>query len=863
MPDRRNGSATTSIDPEVVLGAIEPIDLQEEMERSFLEYSVSVIVSRALPDVRDGLKPVHRRILYSMSEQGFRPDRPYTKSARVVGDVMGTYHPHGDTAIYDALARMVQDFSLRYPLIDGHGNFGGTGPDEGPAAMRYTECRLHPLSLDMLAGIDEDTVDFVPNYDFSTKEPTVLPSRFPNLLANGSQGIAVGMSTNIPPHNLGEIIDAAIEVMRNPETTNDDLMKIVKGPDFPTGAEILGRAGIRDAFRTGKGSIKIRAKAEIEIVKSGARIVVTEMPYQTSVESVEQKMADLIKAGSLDGIARWQNASAGKRSRLVIDLKRDANAQVVLNNLFKHTPLQVSFGVNMVALVDGVPRTLDLAHMLLHYGNHQTEVVRRRSEFRLARAREREHIVEGLVRAIDMLDAVIETIRGSDDRAAARTALMASPFEFTEIQANHILDMTLARLTRLGRSELEEELVKLRETIAHLEALLADPVKLREEIVAEMLSIKERFHDPRRTRIINDPGDMTVEDLIDDEDLVVTLTRSGYVKAMPQGAFRTQGRGGKGVVGTKLKEEDLITSLVQTSAHAYLLLFSNLGKVYRLRGHEIPVKERNARGTPVVNLVPIGPDEKIQAIVSSRSGEAADDEDEGAAAGGVAAAPGDGPGADSGGHSALGDGYLLFVTEQGLVKKTGMAEYDKSRREGLIAISLKEGDQLVKVLPTGGDDDVILFSRLGKAIRFSERDVRPMGRVAAGVIGMRFTSVSGDRVVSSDVVDPDKDVLLVSTRGYGKRTKAAHFNVQGRGGQGVRAIKVTPARGELAGAFFVAPEDEILVMSSGGTIIRTAVSDVTRQGRDATGVRIMHLGSDQVVAAITTVIAGEGGSEEG
>jgi DNA gyrase subunit A len=803
-------------------GGIEPIDIQEEMEKSFLDYSMSVIVSRALPDVRDGLKPVHRRILFSMFSQGLRPDRPYTKCARVVGDVMGTYHPHGDSAIYDALARMVQDFSLRYPLIDGHGNFGGTGPDEGPAAMRYTESRLHALALELLADIDEDTVDFVPNYDATSQEPVVMPSRFPNLLANGSQGIAVGMATNIPPHNLGEIIDATIAVLKNPQSTSEELMAFVKGPDFPTGALILGRSGIRDAYRTGKGSIKIRAKAEIEVVRSTERIVVSEMPYQTSVESVEKKMADLIKSGELDGIARWQNASAGKQSRLIIELKRDANSSVVLNNLFKHTPMQVSFGINMVALVDGVPRTLDLAHMLLYYAQHQTEVMERRSRFRLGKARDREHIVEGLVRALDMLDEVVSTIRNSEDRAAARGALMADPFAFTEIQANHILDMTLSRLTRLGRTELDEELAKLRETIAYLEALLSDPIKLRDEIISDLIAIKERFGDARRTRIVNDPGDLAVEDLIEDEDLVITLTQAGYIKAMPASTFKSQARGGKGVMGTRLKEEDIITSLVHTSSHSYLLLFTNMGRVYRLRGHEIPVKERTARGTAIVNIVSMDPGEKVAEMLSARE--------------------------------QGGEGHLLFVTKHGLVKKTRLEEYDKSRREGIIAINLRPGDELVKVMATSGNDEILIFSRSGKSIRISEQGVRPMGRSASGVIGMRLHP--GDAVVGSDIVHDGCDVLLVTDGGYGKRTSVDHFNVQVRGGQGVRAIRTTASRGNLAGAFLVSADDEIIVVSSGGTVIRLSVVDVARQGRDATGVRIMNLGADQTVAAIA-VVAGE------
>ncbi len=530
-------------------GSIEPIEIQEEMERSFLEYSMSVIVARALPDVRDGLKPVHRRILYSMFDNGLRPDRPHNKCAKVVGEVMGTYHPHGDSAIYEALARMVQEFSLRYPLIDGHGSFGGRGPDDGAAAMRYTECRLAPLALELMADIDEETVDMVANYDGSAAEPVVLPARFPNLFVNGSQGIAVGMATNVPPHNMGEVIDAAIHVLHHPEATPDELMEFVKGPDFPTGALILGRQGILDAYRTGRGSIKMRAVAEIEEGRVGDRIVVTELPYQTSVEVIEQKITDLVRAGDLDGISELRNASANQQPKLVIELKRDANANVVLNNLFKQTPLQTSFGVNMLALVDSVPRTLNLAQAISHYVDHQIEVIRRRSEFRLEKARNRAHIVEGLLKAIDMLDAVIATIRASDDRPAARTALMAEPFSFTEVQATHILDMTLGRLTRLGRTELEEEMAQLRATIAELEAILSDDGKLRGVIETEMTAIRDKHSNPRRSVITHDPGEMGVEDLIDDEEIVVTMTQGGLHQVGGGGGLPDPGPRGPGRPG--------------------------------------------------------------------------------------------------------------------------------------------------------------------------------------------------------------------------------------------------------------------------------------------------------------------------
>jgi DNA gyrase subunit A len=818
-PDSSDGTGSDTTG-DVVSGFIEPIEIQEEMERSFLEYSMSVIVSRALPDVRDGLKPVHRRILYSMFDQRLTPDRPHSKCAKVVGDVMGTYHPHGDSSIYEALARMAQDFSMRHPLIDGHGNFGGTGPDEGPAAMRYTECRLAPLALELMAGIDQETVDLVDNYDATAEEPTVLPSRFPNMMVNGSQGIAVGMATNIPPHNLGEVIDATTHLLEHPEATPDDLMAFVKGPDFPSGALILGRQGILDAFRTGKGSIKLRAVAEIEEGKSGeTRIVVSEMPYQTSIASVSKRIEELVRAGDLDGIAEVQDDSSGGKTRLIIRLKRDANANVVLNNLYKQTPLQTSFAVNTVALVDGVPRTLNLAQMLTYYVAHQVEVVTRRSQFLLKKYQDRAHIVEGLLKAIDMLDAVIATIRGSADRPEARTSLMADPFSFTEVQATHILDMTLGRLTRLGRTELESELAELREKIAELEAILGDPAVLRGVIASELGEIRGKYANERRSIITHDPGDMGVEDLVDDEEIVVTMTRAGYIKAVSADAFRTQGRGGRGVQGARLKEEDLIDDVVHTSSHAHLLLFSNRGRVFRLRALEIPMKERTARGTAAVNLLPLSPTEKIQAIIGTRDFSA--------------------------------DNYLIFATKHGQVKKTAFTEYDKSRREGFIAINLRDGDELVRVVETTGDDDVFMVTQSGMTIRFSENDVRPMGRDAAGVRGVRLKA--GDEVVSCDVARDDADILLVTDAGYGKRTKLERFNRQTRGGQGVRGIRLTAKRGRVVAAFMAGLDDEILLVSTGGVVIRTAVREIASQGRDATGVRVMSVPEGHAVAAVAPV----------
>ena len=708
---------------------------------------------------------------------------------------------------------------MRLPLIDGHGNFGGTGPDEGPAAMRYTECRLDPLALELMAAIDEETVNFVPNYSNSAEEPVVLPARFPNLLVNGSQGIAVGMATNIPPHNLGEVIDATVHLIDHPEATPDDLMNFVKGPDFPTGALILGRQGILDSFRTGRGSIRMRAVADIEEGRSGTTIVVTELPYQTSVEVVEQKIHDLVRGGDLDGIAEVQNDSAARKPRLVVRLKRDANANVVLNKLYKHTPLQTTFGVNTLALVDGVPRTLNLAQMLGHYVAHQVEVVTRRTEYQLRKAKARAHIVEGLLKAIDMLDAVIAAIRGSADRPEARVALMAEPFSFSEEQANHILDMQLGRLTRLGRSELEEEMAKLRATIAELEAILADDTRLRGVIKTELGEVRDKFADERRSIITHDPGEMALEDLITDQEIVVTMTAAGYVKAVPATAFRTQGRGGRGVQGARLKEEDLVTHVVHTSSHAYLLLFSDRGRVYRLRGHEIPTKERTAKGNALVNLLPLETGEMIRAIVQTRDFPA--------------------------------DHYLMFATAQGQVKKTAFSEYDKSRREGFIAINLRDGDSLVRVVATSGSDDMFVVTRQGMTIRFSENDVRAMGRDAAGVRGIRLRA--GDEVVSCDVAADDVDILMVTDAGFGKRTKLERFNSQARGGQGVRGIKLTARRGRVVAAFMVPYEGDILLVSSGGVVIRTSVREIASQGRDATGVRVMNLDDGQAVAAVAPV----------
>ena len=810
-------------------GNIEPIEIQEEMERSFLDYAMSVITARALPDARDGLKPVQRRIIYGMYEQGLRPDRKHQKSAQAVGQVMGKYHPHAGEAIYDALARMAQEFSLRYPLIDGHGNFGSPDPNDSPAAQRYTEARLAALAMELIGEIDENTVDLADTYDGQNQEPVVLTARFPNLLVNGGGGIAVGMATNIPPHNLNEVIDACVFVLDNPDAKANDLMKFVKGPDFPTGALILGRDGIKDAYRTGRGSIKMRAVTDIEEGRRGeGRIVVTEVPYQTSVEVIGQKIAELVNERKVEGIKDVRNESAGDTTRLVIELRRDANPQVVLNQLYKHTPMQSSFPVNMLALVDGVPKVLDLSQAVLIYVAHQMEVVTRRTQYRIDKAREREHIVEGLVRALDMIDAIIELIRGAADVDTARTGLMAKPFEFSEIQANFILDMQLRRLTQLEGQKLRDELGELQDRIKELESILRSKAKLRTVIKDELGELRERFGNERRTRITVDTGDLDALDLIEDEEVIVVLSKKGYIKTVAADAFRRQGRGGRGVKGGNLRDGDYVAHLLTTTAHSYLLFFSNRGRVYRLRAHEIPMKERTARGTALVNLVSLNQGEQIQAIIDTRTYE---------------------------------DGaYLFFATKNGIVKKTRITEFDSSIRSGLKAINLHGNDELVKVIQTTGRNDIVMASREGMTIRFAESGVRAMGRDTAGVHGMKLRS-KDDAVIGCDVARRGAVMLFVSSSGHGKRTKLDLFKRQNRGGQGVRGMKITAARGGVVGAFCVNDTDEILVFSSAGNIIRMGAREVSAQGRDATGVRVARLGEGESVVAVAPVLEADDGED--
>ncbi len=815
MTDTTDSTGGDTPDP------IQPIPLSDEMESSFLEYAMSVIMSRALPDVRDGLKPVHRRIIWDMEEQGFRPDRAHVKCARVSGDTMARFHPHGDSAIYAALVRMAQPFSLRHPLIDFHGNYGS--PDFGPAASRYTECRLDPLAMQLLADIDEDTVDMIPNYDGTTEEPLVLPARFPILLVNGSQGIAVGMATNIPPHNLGETIDAVVHLIDNPEATVDDLMQFVTGPDFPTGASILGRSGIIDAYHTGRGSVKMRAKASIEEAKNGRyEIVVSELPYQTSVSSIAARIDELVTAGDIDGISDVNDDSSGGKTSLIISLKRDGNPNVVLNKLYKLTQLQSSFSINMVALVDGVPRQINLRDALVAYVKHQVEVITRRTEFRLAKAERREHILEGRIKALNVIDEIIALIRASDDVATAREGLMAEPFEFSEVQANDILDMQLRQLTRLSRIDLETELEDIRASIEDLQDILARPERLNSVIKDEITAIRDEFATPRVCEITYDDGEMSIEDLVDDKELVIVMTQAQYVKAVPAGSFKTQGRGGRGVSGGKMKAEDIVRHVLFTTAHAHLLFFSNRGKVYRLRALDIPERERTAKGMPIINLLPLESDEKIQAIIDTRE--------------------------------FAGDRYLFFATKGGTVKKTTFTEYDKSRRDGLIAINLRGDDELVKVIETGGDDDIFMVSKGGMTIRFNENDVRAMGRTAGGVRGMKLKS-DDDAVVSVDVARNDTSILTMTDGGYGKRTELDKFNLQGRGGQGVRGMKLTGKKGHVVDAFMVGLDDEIVAVSNNGITIRMAVSEISEQGRDATGVKIMNMDDGDSVGSVAPILA--------
>ena len=815
-----NGAAT----PTLLGGRIEPVEIEEEIQRSYLDYAMSVIVGRALPDVRDGLKPVHRRILWSMLESGLRPDRPYRKCAAAVGEVMKKYHPHGDLAIYDALVRMAQDFSLRVPLIDPHGNFGSVDGDP-PAAQRYTEARLATIAMEMLRDIESDTVDFVPNYDGYEQQPTVLPARFPNLLVNGSGGIAVGMATNIPPHNLGETIDAVIHYLDEPECTPKDLMKHVKGPDFPTGGTILGRQGITDAYTTGRGSIKVRAAATIEETANGRqRIIVTELPYQVNKARLLEKIAELVRAGKLKDISDLRDESSGRGGmRMVIDLKRAANPHVVLNQLYKHTQLQENFGVIMLALVDNAPKVLNLAEMVGYYVDHQIDVETRRTKFELKQRQDRDHIVQGLLIALEHLDEVIKIIRAADDSEMARTKLMAK-FKLSEVQANHILDMPLRRLTKLAKTELEKEHAELLARIKYLEGLLKDPKKIRAVIKEDLLAIKAKHADARRTKLAADEGDLDIEDLIADEQVVITVSRAGYVKRQPLDAFKRQGRGGKGVKGTSLKQEDVISEVFTTSTHSWLLFFTTRGKVYRVKVHQVPEFARAARGTYVANLpgVSITGEEKVSAVIDLKKYDA--------------------------------NRFLVFATKKGQIKKTRLDEYD-SPRSGLAAINLRSGDELIDVRLTDGKEELFLSSKRGQCIRFKESLVRPMGRQTAGVLGMRIDPK--DAVLALNTTSQGQEMISVTEQGYGKRTALKEYPAKGRGGKGVIGHQLTDKTGLLAGAFVGSKEQDVFVISSSGKVVRVAAADIRRVGRASQGVRTMRVEEGQTVSALAPVVIEE------
>ena len=789
--------------------------LGKEMQTSFLEYSMSVIVSRALPDVRDGLKPVHRRILYAMNESGYTPNRPHMKSARTVGDVIGKYHPHGDTAVYDTMVRLAQPFSMRLPLVDGHGNFGSIDGDSA-AAMRYTEARLDKAAMELLRDLDKETVDFQPNYDESLEEPTVLPARFPNLLVNGSSGIAVGMATNIPPHNLGEAIDATCMLIDNPDATTDELMEVMPGPDFPTGAEIMGTSGIKDAYETGRGSITIRAKYEIKELKNGrSQIVIKEIPYQVNRQKLLEKLGELVRDKKLPEISNIHDGADRHGIDIIIDLKQNAIPQVVMNKLFKHTQLQVGFGVIMLALVNGVPRVLSLKEVLHHYITHQEDVIVRRTRFELAKAEERAHILEGYIIALDNIDEIISIIRSSQtDREAA--ARMTERFGLTDKQTEAILQMRLRRLTGLERQKIQDELNELREKIAYYKRVLEDQNLVHQIIKDEMNEIKERFNTPRRTKIGMDAKDIDVEDLIADENMVVTVTKAGYVKRLPVATYRSQKRGGKGTQAVNLKDNDFVEHLFVASTHSYMLFFSSMGKVYRLKVYQIPEASRHARGTAIVNLLPLEKGETIAAVIATKDFP----EDE----------------------------YLMFATSQGMVKKTSMALYNRTRKDGLIAINLKDGDKLISVKRVTPGDMVVIATNIGKAIKWDESEVRAMGRDTMGVHGIGLPV--GAEALGLEIAREGSELLVITEKGYGKRTPIEEYPTQHRGGQGVFTINMTAKKGMIADVKVVQPGDEIIIMSEEGLTVRTPVSGISQQGRSTQGVHIMNVADEDKVSVI-------------
>ena len=796
--------------------------LGKEMQASFLEYSMSVIVSRALPDVRDGLKPVHRRILYAMNESGYTPNRPHMKSARTVGDVIGKYHPHGDSAVYDTMVRLAQPFSMRVPLVDGHGNFGSIDGDSA-AAMRYTEARLDKAAMELLRDLDKETVDFQPNYDESLEEPKVLPARFPNLLVNGSNGIAVGMATNIPPHNLGETIDATCMMLDNPDVTTEELMTALPGPDFPTGGIIMGKKGILDAYETGRGSLTVRAKCTIEDRKNGkSSIVVSEIPYQVNRKRLLEKLGELVRDKKLPEISNIHDAADRHGIDIVIDLKQNALPQVVLNKLYKHTQLQVGFGVIMLALVDGVPRVLSLKEMLFYYIEHQKEVIERRTRFELKKAEERAHILDGYIIALDNIDEVIHIIRSSqtDKEAGAR---LTERFGLSKKQTDAILEMRLRRLTGLEREKIEQELADLREKIAYYKRVLEDEGLLKQIIKDELQEIKKKFGTPRKTQLSGDAKDIDVEDLIAEENVVVTMTKAGYVKRLPVTTYRQQKRGGKGMQGVSLKDNDYVEHLFVASTHSYMLFFSTAGKVYRLKVYELPEASRHARGTAIVNLLPLQKGETISAVIATKDFPV--------------------------------DEYLMFATEQGMVKKTSMDLYDRTRRDGLIAINLKEGDQLISVRRVAVGEKVIMVSSAGKAIMWSEGEVRAMGRDTMGVKGM--TVPADVHVLGMEIAKPGSDLFVITEKGYGKRTSIGEYPEHHRGGQGVFTITMTDKKGLLSVMKIVKPNDEIMIISEEGVVVRTPVSGISELGRSTQGVRVMNVADKDRVTAVAISSTGK------
>ncbi len=803
-------------------GALKPIDMGQEMKTSFLEYSMSVIVARALPDVRDGLKPVHRRILYAMAEAGITPNRPHKKSAWTVGEVMGKYHPHGDAAIYDSMVRMAQDWSMRLPLIDGHGNFGNVDGD-GAAAMRYTESRLARPAMELLADLNKETVDLQPNYDESLTEPTVLPSRFPNLLVNGSSGIAVGMATNIPPHNLGEVTDAVCMMIDNPYATTDELMTVLPGPDFPTGGIIMGTEGIRDAYETGRGSITVRAKVHVEQIKSGrSRLVVTEIPYQVNKGLLQEKIAQAVNEKRIEGISDMRDESNLKEGvRIVIDLKQGAVPEVVLNNLYKKTQLQATFGAIDIALVDGVPKTLSLREMLHHYIEHQVDVVTRRTQYDLDKARARVHILEGLLIAVDNIDEIVHIIRSSRDDAEAKKR-MYDAFGLDDVQSEAILQMRLRRLTGLARQELVDEIADLRERIAYYEDLLAHEEKILMVIKDELRAISEKYADKRRTTISKQEAqDLDVEDLIAEEDMVVTVTHAGYIKRLPVATYRQQKRGGKGISGLGLKNEDFVEDLFVASTHDYVLFFTNFGKVYRLKVHELPIGSRQAKGNAIVNVLALAEGEHPTAVITCRDFPA--------------------------------DEYLMFATREGVVKKTSMSAYDRTRRDGMIAINLKKGDELINVNRVRVGDKVIICSSDGKAILFDESEVRPMGRDTTGVRGI--TLKSGEVALGMEISNGQGDLFVITENGYGKRTKISEYPEHKRGGQGVYTIAMTEKKGKLVAMRVVGPQHELMIISEEGVVIRVKANDISRLGRATQGVKVMNMSATDHVSAVARLKA--------